>query len=211
MRGSDALSVLTVGHSNHSYQNFLSLLKGAEVTAVADVRAAPFSRHSPHFNIQQLREELRLSNVAYVFLGRELGGRPRDRTYYCDNVADYEKMSTAEQFEIGLQRVIEGAKKYRVAVMCSERDPLDCHRCLLIGRALSERGVHVVHILADGSNLTQMKAEEKLLELSGRSTDDLLMSREERLALAYRDRARKIAFADSSSDSWKQNRSGVAS
>ncbi len=211
MRGSDALSVLTVGHSNHSYERFLSLLRRAEVTAVADVRAAPFSRHSPHFNIQQLREELRLSNVAYVFLGKELGGRPRDRTFYCDNVADYEKMSTAEQFKRGLERLTAGAMKYRIALMCSERDPLDCHRCLLIGRALSERGVHVEHILENGSTLTQMEAEEKLLKLSGRSADDLLMSREERLAAAYRDRARRVAFMDSSSDPREQNRSGVAS
>jgi uncharacterized protein (DUF488 family) len=205
------LSVLTIGHSSHSYDRFLALLRRAEVTAVADVRAAPFSRRFPHFNIKELRQKLQLSNIAYVFLGKELGGRPRDRMLYCDNVADYEKMAATEQFREGLERVIEGVKKYRIALMCSEQDPLDCHRCLLVARALSERGEHVEHILANGSIFTQTQAEEKLLALSGRGADDLLMSWEERLAAAYRDRTRKVAFSGPPSDSWEQNRSGVAS
>src|SRR5688500_18502351 len=113
------------------------------VTAVADVRTAPFSRHYPHFNKEQLREELRLDRIAYVFLGRQLGGRPSNRTFYSDSIVDYEKMATAEPFKKGLDRVIEGAKQYRIALVCSEHNPLDCHRCLLVGRGLSERGVRV--------------------------------------------------------------------
>jgi uncharacterized protein (DUF488 family) len=199
--GSEPLIVMTIGHSGHSYERFLALLRRGEVTAVADVRTAPFSHHYPHFNMEQLREELRLEGIAYVFLGKELGGRPSKPSCYCDRVADYEKMATTEPFKKGLERVIEGAKKYRIALMCSERNPLDCHRCLLLGRALSERGVQVTHILADGAAMTQAETEERLLELSGRGADDLLMSRDERLAAAYRDRARKIAFVEPDPDS----------
>jgi uncharacterized protein (DUF488 family) len=194
--GGDVLEVLTIGHSSHPYDRFLALLRRGGVTAVADVRSAPFSRHYPHFNEKQLHEELRLDGIAYVFLGKELGGRPSDRTFYCDSIANYEKMATTEPFKRGLDRVIEGARKYRIALMCSEHNPLDCHRCLLIGRAISERGVHVTHILADGATMRQAEAEERLLELSGLCADDLLMSREERLAAAYLDRTRKIAFAE---------------
>jgi uncharacterized protein (DUF488 family) len=197
---SEPLEVMTIGHSSHPYGRFLALLRMGEVTAVADVRTEPFSRHYPHFSMDQLRAALSLDGIAYVFLGRELGGRPRDRTFYRDSIADYEKMATTEPFKRGLDRVIEGAKKYRIALMCSEHNPLDCHRCLLVGRALSDRGVRVAHILADGSAITQAETEERLLELSGRCADDLLMSREERLVAAYRDRTRRIAFVEPCAD-----------
>jgi hypothetical protein len=75
--------------------------------------------------------------------------------------------------------------------MCSEKGPLDCHRCLLVGRALMEHGVPVQHILADGSLVSQAQIEEELLAGSG---DDLFAPREERLAAAYRARAGTAAF-----------------
>jgi uncharacterized protein (DUF488 family) len=105
-------------------------------------------------------------------------------------------MAKANEFNKGLDRVVEGAKKYRIALMCSERDPLDCHRCLLVSRALAQRGVRVSHILDDGSIVGHAKIEERLLELSGRKAEDLFAPRSERLATAYRERARKVAFAE---------------
>ena len=135
-----------------------------------------------------------------MFLGKELGGRPSERRFYCEGVADYEKMSQASEFSKGLDRVIEGAKKYRIALMCSERDPLDCHRCLLVGRALTQHGVRVNHILDNGNIVSQNQIEDKLLELSGRNADDFFAPRAERLATAYRERARKVAFAEPQPD-----------
>jgi uncharacterized protein (DUF488 family) len=126
------LTVFTIGHSTHSYEHFLSLLRASGITAVADVRTTPFSRHFPHFNEAALRSELKLDGISYVFLGRELGGRPSSQSFYCDGVADYEKMARTETFASGIKRVVEGAKSFRVALMCSENDPLDCHRCLLV-------------------------------------------------------------------------------
>jgi uncharacterized protein (DUF488 family) len=193
---SDALTVLTIGHSTHSWERFLALLRSANVTAVADVRTSPYSRHYPHFNRDDLRDELRLDGISYVFLGKELGGRPSERKFYCEGVADYEKMTQASGFSKGLDRVIEGARTYRIALMCSERDPLDCHRCLLVGRALAQRGVRVSHILDNGSVVGHSEIEDRLLEVSGRTADDLFAAREERLATAYRERARKVAFAE---------------
>ena len=190
------LSVFTIGHSTHSYEHFLALLRASGITAVADVRTTPFSRHFPHFNEAALRSELKLDGISYVFLGKELGGRPSGRSFYCDGVADYEKMAKTEAFASGIKRVIEGANKFRVALMCSEHDPLDCHRCLLVGRALSREGVKLVHIFGDGSLFSHEAIEEKLLDLAGRSADDLLMTASERLSAAYRDRSRKIAYVE---------------
>jgi uncharacterized protein (DUF488 family) len=194
------LTVFTIGHSTHSYEHFLSLLRAAGITAVADVRTTPFSRHFPQFNEATLRTELKLDGISYVFLGRELGGRPSGRGFYCDGVADYEKMAKSETFASGINRVIEGAKKFRVALMCSEHDPLDCHRCLLVGRALSREGVKLVHILGDSSSVSHEAIEEKLLNLAGRSGDDLLMTAPERLSAAYRDRSLKVAYVEPPSD-----------
>lgn len=191
-----AVEVLTVGHSTLPYERFLALLRRASVTAIADVRTAPFSRHFPHFNRDVLRNELRMDKVAYVFLGEELGGRPKGEQFFCNGVADYEKMAETEAFARGLERVLDGAKNYRIAMMCSEHDPLDCHRCLLVGRALKERGVNVRHILNSGEIVDQQQIESKLMEMSGKSDIDLFEPPAKRLAAAYRDRAMKVAFSD---------------
>jgi uncharacterized protein (DUF488 family) len=196
----EAVEVLTIGHSTLPYERFLELLRRANVAAIADVRSAPYSRQFPHFNRESLLNELRADGIAYVFLGKELGGRPSDRQFYCDGVADYERMSQAAEFNKGVDRVLEGAKKYRIALMCSERDPLDCHRCLLVGRALAQRGVRVSHILGDGQVVSHSSIEDKLLELSGRNTEDFFALPSERLSTAYRERARKIAFAEPQPD-----------
>jgi len=187
--------ILTVGHSNHSPERFIALLRGAEVTAVADVRSAPYSRHAPQFNRDRLRDDLDRAGIAYVFLGRELGGRPAEREFYADGVADYEKMAQAPAFAEGLERVIEGAQSHRIALMCSERDPLTCHRCLLVGRALEERGARVSHLLDSGECVSHSAIEDELLARTGRTGDDLFAPRDERLAAAYREHARKVAFA----------------
>jgi len=196
----EVAAVLTIGHSTLPYERFLELLRRANVTAVADVRTAPYSRQFPQFNREILSNELRADGIAYVFLGKELGGRPSQRQFYCDGVADYERMSGTTEFGKGLERVLDGAKKYRIALMCSERDPLDCHRCLLVGRALAHRGVRVSHILGDGQVVSHAGIEDKLLELSGRSTGDFFAPDSERLAAAYRERARKVAFNEPQPD-----------
>ena len=190
------LEVFTIGHSTLSYEKFLELLRRASITAVADVRTAPYSRHFPQFNRDTLRSELLLDNIAYVFLGDELGGRPKDKQFFCDGVADYEKMALTANFAKGLRRVVDGAKKYRIAMMCSEHDPLECHRCLLVGRALHERGIAVRHILLDAREVSQADLEERILEFSGRGGGDLFEGREMRLAVAYRKQASKVAYSE---------------
>jgi len=190
---SDVRTILTIGHSTHSYAEFLQLLRDARVTAVADVRSSPFSRHQPHFNKEELRKKLRSVKIDYAFLGDELGGRPKSDGLFCEGIADYEKMALTTEFERGLQRVIRGSANYRVALMCSEHDPLDCHRCLLVGRALGRRGFDVSHILFNGNQKTQTEIEAELLRALKQPKPDFFP--EEQMASAYRDRAMKVAFS----------------
>lgn len=192
------ITIWTIGHSTHKYERLVELLRDTSITAVGDVRTAPFSRHFPQFNKDVLQDELRMDGIAYSFLGTELGGRPTSSQYYCDGVADYERMAQSPKFARGLQRVLDGAKKYRIALMCSEHDPLDCHRCLLVGRALDARGAIVKHILIDGSVAEHCAIEERLLKSEGQHGDDLFLSPNERLAESYRKRARKVAHAEQS-------------
>jgi uncharacterized protein (DUF488 family) len=188
--------VLTIGHSNHALAKFIALLHGAEVMAIADVRSAPVSRFAPHFNKDRLATSLAEQGIAYVFLGKELGGRPELPELFSDGVADYEKMAALPAFKTAIERLITGAESHRVAIMCAEVDPLDCHRCLLVGRALADSGVDVGHILSSGQVLTHAEIEDRLLDLAGLTNENLLAaSRGERLAEAYRARARKATYA----------------
>lgn len=190
------VNIFTIGHSTHSWEHFFQLLHDAGITAIADVRSSPFSRHTPQFSQAQLKERLKEADLTYVFLGKELGGRPSDASLYSEGTADYEKMAKTTNFLNGLLRLEKGARDYKIAMMCSEHDPLDCHRCLLVGRQLVARRIHVEHILSNGEISPHSQIENRLLDLEKRDHSDLFASRNELLAYAYHERGRKVAYAE---------------
>jgi uncharacterized protein (DUF488 family) len=185
-------TLLTIGHSNLSADRFMALLTSAGVTAVADVRSIPFSRWCPWFSAKALAQRLAGEGIAYIALGEQLGGRPRDPKLYRNGVADYEAMAARPEFVAGLERVVDEIARHRVCLLCAEREPLDCHRCLLVGRALAERGLRLGHIRADGTIEPHAGTEDRLLALAGGEAD-LFRGRAERLAHAYRRRAQAVA------------------
>ena len=187
--------VLTVGHSNHPLETFLALLRQHGVTVVADVRSAPYSRFNPQFNRKALEDRLETIGIEYVFLGRALGGRPDDPSCYEDGRVRYDRLARTPLFREGLEQVAEGAGRQRIALMCAEKEPLDCHRTILVGRSLVERGVAVAHILADGSLEPHDETMDRLLATVGLPRGDLLQSREELIEEALAHRERRIAFA----------------
>jgi uncharacterized protein (DUF488 family) len=191
----DRPTVFTIGHSNHSSERFLALLRGADITAVADVRSIPRSRRWPQFSRGRIEHWLADAGIAYVFLGAELGGRPADPALLREGRPDYGLMAAAPSFRAGLERVLDGAGKYRIALMCAEREPLDCHRFLLVSRHLKERGVRLRHILADGSIEPQETTEARLLRQSGVEADSLfaeLSPPRDAIARAYDIRSGKV-------------------
>jgi uncharacterized protein (DUF488 family) len=189
-----AFDLLTIGHSNIPPERFIAMLRGAGVETVADVRSVPASRFCPWFSAKGLAALLAEAAVNYLFCGDELGGRPRDPSLYCDGVADYEAMVQRPDFQAGLDRLLAGSRKQRLCLMCSEREPLDCHRCLLVARALAARGVTIGHILHDGGIEPHAATERRLLDLAGEDSDLFATGQNERLAAAYRRRARAVAF-----------------
>ena len=157
------MQVLTVGHSNHSPEAFLALLTRHGVTALGDVRSAPYSRFNPHFSRKALSAFLAASGIAYVWLGRELGGRPDDPACYEDGQLRYDRLARTGHYREGIERVLRGAAEHRLALMCAEKDPLHCHRALLVSRSLDDEGLDVAHILADGSLELHESVMDRLL------------------------------------------------
>jgi len=189
------IEILTVGHSNQSIESFIALLARHQVTAVADVRSQPFSRYTTQFNKDELSTSLREVGVSYVFLGRELGARSSDPDCYVDGRVQYERLAKSDLFRAGIERVVEGARRERIALMCTEKDPLDCHRTVLVARQLVDAGVEVSHILADGSLEPHTAAMGRLLAALGMAPS-LFESHDEQVESALGEQERRIAYVD---------------
>ncbi len=189
-----SFDLFSIGHSNIPAERFVALLRDAGVEAVADVRSTPFSRRFPWFSAKALAATLKQHDMAYLPYGKGLGGRPADASLYRDGVADYEAMAQRPEFLAALDRLIADAARHRACLMCAEREPLDCHRCLLVTRALAERGLAVGHILHDGTVEPHTATEQRLLTLCQQADDLFVTGQRERLAAAYRHRARAVAY-----------------
>lgn len=158
----DGFDLYTLGHSVHGETAFLELLGSQRIDAVADLRSVPYSRRQPHFNRDELPRWLRPAGIRYVHLGDVLGGRPRPELIDAEGRADYRAMAMDAAFGQGLDRVVAGAGRFRVALVCSEGAPEECHRCLLVGRALADRGLRIGHILRDRTVIDQDQVIETL-------------------------------------------------
>jgi uncharacterized protein (DUF488 family) len=147
-----AMPLFTIGHSNIRVEEFLDLLRQHGVEVLVDVRTAPYSRYCPQFNGPELRRAVEAAGVQYRFAGEALGGKPRDESLRGeDGTPDYDKIAASPLYQEGLSRLEVLAASIRVAIMCSEADPAQCHREKLIARSLRARGMEVTHILPDGS------------------------------------------------------------
>jgi uncharacterized protein (DUF488 family) len=190
-----AHALFTIGHSNHPVERFISLLRQHAVTAVADVRSAPYSRHVPQYSRDALRAQLARQGIDYVFLGQELGARPSDEACYVDGRVDFARLARTPAFRAGLARVVTGTSTHAVAMMCAERDPLDCHRAILVCRHLRGRVPEIGHILADGSLEPHADAERRLVVLTGLEAPHLFSSQDDLVERAYDRQAARIAFS----------------
>ena len=145
-------TIYTIGHSIHDWETFLGLLNMHGVDVVVDARSAPVSRRAAFANKRTMPALLKQEDLAYVYLGDALGGKPSDGDLYGeDGKPDYRKMRALESFQAGIDTVFELSERQTVALMCSEEDPSKCHRHLLIEPAMLQRGVGLMHIRRDGS------------------------------------------------------------
>lgn len=186
--------VFTIGHSTHDLEHFIALLKRHDITAVGDVRSQPHSRVNPQFNRETLKRYLRQADIAYVFLGKELGARSEDPSCYVNGKVEYQRLAETDLFRQGVDRVREGMHKYRLALMCAEKDPLDCHRTILVARHVFALGVNVLHILADGALESHAQVLDRLLRQLALPEKDMFRSRDDVLSDAYKLQEARIAY-----------------
>lgn len=181
-------TLYTIGHSSHTPEHFLELLQRHRIEVLVDVRSAPYSRYTPHFDRESLRDLITAAGIKYLYLGDAVGGRPKDETFYdLDGHARYAKVAGSPDFLSGISRLERGADEFRVALMCSEEDPANCHRRLLIGRVLNERGAELLHIRGDG----ELQTEAQVAASSGKLLAD----------------PQPALFADLDEDKWRSTAS----
>ena len=186
-------TIYTIGHSNHAIEDFLVLLKRYKTNAVADVRSVPYSRWQPQFNREDLKKELKAHGIGYVFLGRELGARSNDPGCYEDGRVQYRLLAKTPLFRSGIERIRDGCNRRRIVLMCAEKDPLDCHRTILVARELERAGILVTHILANGHAELHQVTMKRLFEQLGLELD-LFLTEEELRDQAYAVQEHRIAY-----------------
>lgn len=191
-------TLYSIGHTTHTFESFLALLKAHGITAVADVRSQPYSRRLEQFNREPLAAALEAAGIRYVYLGEELGARRSEEECYEGNRADYGRIAALPKFRLGLDRVRQGAREYRIALMCAEKEPLDCHRTILICRQLRDE-CRIWHILADGSVEEHAQTERRLVREMNVSLPlfDSQVNDEQLIQQAYDKRAEQIAYRTS--------------
>lgn len=188
-------TVFTVGHSSHRQEYFIGLLALHGITALYDVRSKPYSRLNAQFNREELKAVLPANGIEYCYLGKELGGRSDDPACYAEGKVQYDRLATTELFQYGLERVRSGMRQdFRIALMCAEKEPLECHRTILVARHLAAHGLDVQHIHADGTLESHADALGRLERMLNLAEDNLFLSREELSADAYHRQAERIAY-----------------
>ena len=188
------LELFTIGHSIHSVERFVDLLKTHGVTALCDVRSSPYSRFTPQFNRESLKEELAKHRIIYLYLGAELGPRSSDPACYENGKVQYKRLAVKEIFQQGLGRLRKGMTTQRIALMCAEKDPVMCHRMLLICRNLRGDDIVIQHILEGGSLEDNRDTEKRLMNLLKIDPADLFSTEEDQIQRAYDLQGEKVAY-----------------
>lgn len=187
-------TLYTIGHSNRTLEEFLGALRAHKITAIADVRSQPYSRMYPHFDREALAESLKAQGIAYVFLGKELGARSQDSACYENGQVQFGRLAQTAAFREGLERVRQGMEQYRVALLCAEREPLACHRTILVARQLWLRGVKIRHILDETKVEEHEQTTERLLRERGLTEGNLFADKQQLVDDAYNEQAKRIAY-----------------
>lgn len=142
-------TLYTIGHSNMDASSFIKLFRSAGITLLIDVRSSPYSKYVPQFNKEELMKIVLESGIKYLFMGNLLGGKPKDKRCYLNGKPDYDLIRQRDFYQEGLKRLMNATTQHRVAIICSEEDPLKCHRRNLIAKDLNKRGFEILHIRSD--------------------------------------------------------------
>lgn len=195
--------IYSVGHSNYEADKFITILQSFSIDVVADVRSAPYSKYCPQFNKETIEQLLKNSGIKYLYLGKELGARPTDQSCYVDAIVSFEELKLSKSFQQGISRLLDGIKKHNIAIMCSEKEAINCHRAILISRVLKEKGITVKHILSETESINQKDLEAMLLKKfeMEKTLFDKASSRQTDIDEAYKKQENLICYKETVQDS----------
>lgn len=158
-----AIPLYTIGYGERTLDEFVAVLRRYEIQYLVDVRSAPYSRFKPEFGKESLEQALAGAGIRYLFFGSQLGGRPDDPECYVDGKVDYDRVKARPFYRQGIERVQNAQRqRLRVALMCSEGKPEECHRSKLIGQTLLEMQISVLHIDEEDALRTQDEVTARL-------------------------------------------------
>ena len=189
-------AIHTIGHSNHTLGDFLQILQRNGIQELVDVRSTPFSRHVPHFNRPGLGDPLADAGIAYRFMGDTLGGRPACPEYYDEaGRVQHHLMAGDPAFQEALREIVDRCENWSIALMCTEADPLACHRTLLVARAIRQAGASVYHIMRDGQREDHDETLTRLMSQWGMPRGDQQdLRREQVIDQAVLKQAGKVGY-----------------
>lgn len=202
-RNKNKFKIYSIGYSSYSIKSFVDILKRYKIEAIADVRSNPYSQFKPEFNKDNLEKTLKNYGIKYVFLGNEVGARVELPECYGNEKVNYQLLGKHPLFHKGLQRIRNGMQKYRMALMCAEKDPINCHRAILICRHLKNQHIEIIHIVNGGNLEDHRETERRLMKFFKLDQPDLFISNYERLEEAYNMQGEKIAYKRD--DEYEQN------
>ncbi len=151
----EKIPIYTIGYGNRSIEKFLICLQKNHIRYLVDIRSRPYSKFNPNFSRAELEILLRQHDIKYMFMG-DLLGELNDNTCFRDGKVDYTKVREKDYFKEGISRIRTAwDKQLCIALMCLEPKPEECHRSKLVGNALTEQHIEVVHIDELGIKKTQ--------------------------------------------------------
>lgn len=186
--------IYTIGYAPHTIETFIKTLQDLQITAIADVRSSPYSQFKSEFNRENLKKCLLSTGIAYVFLGDNCGARVEDPSCYSNGKVDYNLVAKSQNFLEGINRIKRGMEQFTLALMCAEKDPITCHRTILICRNIQSDNIEVNHILSNGEVENHKDTEKRLLKLFKLHHPDLFRTEQQRLDDAYARQGEKIAY-----------------
>ena len=197
-------TLYTIGHSNYEIEKFINILKRNDINVIVDVRSVPYSQYTTQFNREPLKIALKENGIAYIYMGEEFGARRDDQSLYDDDGRlNFRKTIASELFQKGVTRIKDGLEKgYRIAFMCAEKVPHECHRCIMVGKAFHDLGYDVENILEDATTVSQEEIGEILLKMFFPDRNQITIftmdeekSDAEYIEEAYKLREKQIAYS----------------
>jgi uncharacterized protein (DUF488 family) len=189
-------AIFTIGHSNLDISDFINLLLANKIELVVDVRSAPYSKLYPHFNRNPLEVSLTKNSIKYIFLGDSVGGRSNNIKDYSKGRVMYKKIAEKKEYISSINTIIQNSSKYKIVLMCSEKEPLECHRTLLISRSIEAHMVKILHIHRDGQIESQSEGIQRLLKIWKLDSPNLFGEDAERIDEAFTKQESKYAYFD---------------